>query len=81
MRKELNLEELEWSDDAEFNIDEETLVRSTVETLQGENVDPVDVEATKVIPVADINAQVSGDVTSSQMQDLLDIIDAQETKE
>lgn len=81
MRKELNLEELEWSDDAEFNIDEETLVRSTVETLRGENVDPVDVEATKVIPVADINAQVSGDVTSSQMQDLLDIIDAQETKE
>ena len=81
MRKELNLEELEWSDEAEFNIDEETLVRSTVETLQGENVDPVDVEATKVIPVADINAQVSGDVTSSQMQDLLDIIDAQETKE
>ena len=81
MRRELNLEELEWSDDEEFSIDEETLVRSTVETLQGENVDLVDVEATKVIPVADINAQVSGDVTSSQMQDLLDIIDAQETKE
>lgn len=78
MRRELNLEELEWSDDAEFNIDEETLVRSTVETLQGENVDPVDVEATKVIPVEDINVQVSEDVTSSQMQDLLDIIDAQE---
>ncbi len=78
MRKELNLEELEWSDDAEFNIDEETLVRSTVETLQGENVDPVDVEATKVIPVEDINVQVSEEVSSSQMQDLLDIIDAQE---
>lgn len=81
MRRELNLEELEWSDDEEFSIDEETLVRSTVETLQGENVDLVDVEATKVIPVADINARVSEDVTSSQMQDLLNIIDAQEVNE
>ncbi|MBQ3035297.1 MAG: Ig-like domain-containing protein [Lachnospiraceae bacterium] len=81
MRKELNLEELEWSDDAEFNIDEETLVRSTVETLQGESVDPVDVEATKVIPATDINARVSEDITPTQMQDLLDIIDAQENNE
>lgn len=78
IKRDLNLEELEWSDDEEFDINEETLVRSTVETLQGDNVDPVDVEATKVIPAAVINARVSTNTASSQVQDLLDIIDAQE---
>ncbi len=78
IKRDLNLEELEWSDDEDFNINEESLVRSAVETLQGDNVDPVDVEATKVIPTADINARVSADTASSQVQDLLDIIDAQE---
>ena len=80
IKRDLNLEELEWSDDEEFDINEETLVRSAVETLQGDNVDPVDVEATKVIPAAAINARVSKDTASSQVQDLLDIIDAQEEK-
>lgn len=80
IKRDLNLEELEWSDDEEFDINEESLVRSTVETLQGDNVDPVDVEATKVIPAATINARVSTDTASSQVQDLLDIIDAQEEK-
>lgn len=80
IKRDLNLEELEWSDDEEFDINEEALVRSTVETLQGDKVDPVDVEATKVIPAATINARVSEDTASSQVQDLLDIIDAQEEK-
>lgn len=80
IKRDLNLEELEWSDDEEFDINEEALVRSTVETLQGDKVDPVDVEATKVIPTATINARVSTDTASSQVQDLLDIIDAQEEK-
>ena len=80
IKRDLNLEELEWSDDEEFDINEETLVRFAVETLQGDNVDPVDVEATKVIPAAAINARVSTDTASSQVQDLLDIIDAQEEK-
>lgn len=80
IKRDLNLEELEWSDDEEFDINEETLVRSAVETLQGDNVDPVDVEATKVIPATAINARVSTDTASSQVQDLLDIIDAQEEK-
>ena len=76
-RTDLNLEELEWSDDEEFDVDEETLVRSTVETLQAGQVDSVDVEATKVIPTAEINEQINAE-SSSDIQELLDIIDAQE---
>ena len=76
-RTDLNLEELEWSDDEEFNVDEETLVRSTVETLQAGQVDSVDVEATKVIPTAEISEQINAE-SSADIQELLDIIDAQD---
>ncbi|MBQ3517656.1 MAG: hypothetical protein IJA29_10580, partial [Lachnospiraceae bacterium] len=58
VRKDINLEELEWSDEDDFELNEEAVVRSTVETLQRAEVDALDVEATKVIPVADIEIKV-----------------------
>ena len=85
IRKDLDLEELEWSDE-EYDINEESIVRSAVETLQREEVDSVDVEATKVIPVDEIALQTSEvsetTVETSDMadvQELLDIIDAHTT--
>ena len=87
IRKDLDLEELEWSDE-EYDINEESIVRSAVETLQREEVDSVDVEATKVIPVDEIALQASvvseTTVETSDMadvQELLDIIDAQTAAE
>lgn len=81
VRENLNLEELEWSDEEDFNLDEETLVRSTVETLQASEVNTVDVDATKVIPSAEIEEQVAS-AQEAEVQELLDIIDTQfsETK-
>ncbi len=80
IKRDLNLEELEWSDD-DFNINEETLVRTTVETLQEEHVDTMDVDATKVIPTAEIVSQINAE-PKDEVQELLDIIDTQygETK-
>ncbi len=77
MRKDLNLEELEWSDEEAFDVDEETVVRSTVETLQNGQVDAMDVEATKVIPTAAVQAKVRESANAAEVQDLLDIIDSQ----
>lgn len=81
VRDNLNLEELEWSDEEDFNLDEETLVRSTVETLQANDVNSVDVDATKVIPSAEIEAQVT-EAQNADVEELLDLIDTQfsETK-
>lgn len=73
VREDLNLEELEWSDDEDFEIDEATLVRSTVETLRTNDVNTADLEATKVIPVAKVNEQVG----ATDVQEILDIIDTQ----
>ena len=75
IKRDLNLEELEWSDD-DFNIDEETLVRTTVETLQAEHVDTVDVDATRVIPTDEIVSQIKEE-PKDEVQELLDIIDTQ----
>ena len=80
MKRDLNLEELEWSD-ADFNVDEETVVRSTVETLQVGQVDSVDIDATKVIPTSEIAEHISSESTD-EVQELIHIIDTQysETK-
>ncbi len=80
IKKDLNLEELEWSDEEEFQVDEESVYRSTIETLQAEDVDAVDVAATKVIPVADINSQVKEEAGNDAVQELLDFIDGQDEK-
>ena len=86
IRKDLNLEELEWSDEAEFELNEDTVVRSTVETIERAEVDSLDVEATKVIPVADIEKKI--DVKNKkaysvpeEYRELLDIIDEQQDEE
>ena len=75
IKRDLNLEELEWSDD-DFNVDEETLVRTTVETLQTEQVDAVDVDATKVIPTEEIASQIEVSA-KDEVQELIDIIETQ----
>lgn len=80
IKKDLNLEELEWSDEEEFQVDEESVYRSTIETLRAEDVDAVDVAATKVIPVADINSQVKEEAGNDAVQELLDFIDGQDEK-
>ena len=45
VRKDLNLEELEWSEDEGYELNEEAVVRSTVETLQQAEVDALDIES------------------------------------
>ena len=81
VRKDLNLEELEWSDTDEFELNEEAVVRSTVETLERAEVDALDVEATKVIPVADIEVKVKEQKDADEVQEFLNIIETQFAEE
>ncbi len=50
-----NLEEIEWIGNEIFQVNEEAVVRTTVETLQATMGENIDVEATKVIPVEEIH--------------------------
>ncbi len=77
VRENLNLEELEWSDDDSFDLDEETIVRSTVETMQADAANSVDVDATKVIPSAEVESALEAENGNTDVQELLDIIDTQ----
>ena len=75
VRKDLNLEELEWSAEDDFELNEETVVRSTVETLQRAEVDALDVEATKVLPISEIEVKVTEKTEEAEVRELLDIIE------